>query len=76
MSITGKIFNASFPYTEFEHQALVITFPNDYRAVSSDKEIISPQSSLSDLSQITTPFTEVKNSLHGSNTSLNDEMEI
>ena len=35
-----------------------------------------PQRSLSDLSQINTPSIEFKNSLHGSNASLNDDMEI
>ena len=55
---------ASLLFTNFENQALAITVPNDYT------ETFSSQSSLSDLSQKTTPFTEVKNSLHVSNASL------
>ena len=62
--------DASLASTEFEHQALVITVPNEF------KETVGPQSSLSDLLQNTTPFTESKNSLLGSNVSLIDEMEI
>ena len=48
----------------------MITVPNDY------KEPVSPQSPLSCLSQNTTLYTEVKNSLHGSNASLDVEMEV
>ena len=70
MSSTEKTLEASLQSTEFEHQALVITVPNDY------EETVSPQSSFSDFSQIKTPFTEVNNSLHGSNASLDDEMEF
>ena len=40
------------------------------------KKTVSPQSSLSYLSQNTTPFTEITNPLHSSKISLNDEMEI
>ena len=40
------------------------------------KKPVSPHSSLSDVSQNTTPFTEVEDSSHGSNVSLNDELEI
>ena len=47
----------------------MISVPNDY------KEPVSLQSSLSDFSQITNPFTAIKNSLHGSKADLNDEME-
>ena len=60
----------SLPSTDCEYQALLITVPNDY------KENVSPQRSLSDFSQNTTPFTEVKNSLHGSNASFNDVIYI
>ena len=48
----------------------MITVSNDY------EEPISPQNSLSDFSQDTTPFPVLKNSSHGSNTSLNAEMEV
>ena len=48
----------------------MITVPNDY------KEPVSPQSSLSEFPQDSTPLTAVKNSLHGSNNSQNDEMEV
>ena len=61
--------DVSFPSTEFEHQALMITMLNDY------KKLVSPQSSLLDFSQKITPFTGVKKSLHGSDASLNDAME-
>ena len=45
------------------------TVPNVY------EETVTPQSSFADFYfQIITPFTEVKNSLDGSNASLNDEM--
>ena len=44
--------------------------PNDHN------ETVSLQCSLSDFSKNTTPFTEVKNYLLGSNASLNDEMEF
>ena len=55
----------------------MITVPIDYKTVWHDsKEIVSPQRSLSGLLQNTTPFTEVKNSLHSSNTSLNGELEF
>ena len=40
------------------------------------KKPVSPHSSLSDVSQITTLFTEVEDSSHGSNVFLNDELEI
>ena len=39
------------------------------------KEVVSPESPLSDFSRNFNPFTEVKNFLHGSNASLNDGME-
>ena len=48
----------------------MITAPNEY------KEPVQPQSSLSDSYQNTTPFYAFKNSLHGSNASLNDGMEV
>ena len=66
MSTPEIILEASRPFTDCENQALVITVPNDY------KETFSSQSSLSDLSQNTTPFIEVKNSLHVSNESLKE----
>ena len=68
MSTTEK-FLETILSSEFERKALVITVPNDY------KETVPPQNSLSDLSQNTTPITEVKVSLHGSNTFLHDGME-
>ena len=70
MSATENALEVLLPSSEFEHQALMITLPNDY------KEPVSPQSLLFDLSQNTTLFTEVKNSLQGSNAPLNDEMEV
>ena len=70
ISATEKALEISPLSTEFEHQALMITVSNDY------KEPISPQRPLSDFSQSTTLFTEVENSLHGPNDSLNDEMEV
>ena len=70
MSATENALEVSHPSTEFEHQALTISAPNVY------KEAVSPQSSLSDFSRNTTPFAEVKNSLHGSDASVNNEMEI
>ena len=58
MSATDKILEIS-PSTEFEHQTLMITVPDDY------KKPVSPQSSLSDFSQkktlFFTLFTEDKN---------------
>ena len=48
----------------------MLTVPKDY------KKLDPPQSSPSDISQSTTSFTEVKNSLHGSKTSLNQDGEI
>ena len=48
MSTPAKTLEASPPSTELEHQALVITVPNDY------KETISTQSPLSIFSQNTT----------------------
>ena len=68
MSTTEKTLEPLLPSNEFEHQALVITVPNDYT------ETVSPQSWFSDFSQVTIPFIEVKNSLHVSNASLIDEM--
>ena len=65
----GKKLEVCYPSTEFKSEALVIVFPNDH------KKFISPQSSLSGISQKTTVFTEVEISLHVCNTSLNDEME-
>ena len=67
---THKNLQASVPSAEVEHQCLVVTVPNDY------KEIVSPQSSFSDLLQHSTPCTEVKNSLHGCKVSLNDELKF
>ena len=55
----------------------MITASNEHKTVSNDsKEPISPRSSLSDVSQNTSPFTEVKNSFYGPNTSRNDKLEI
>ena len=48
----------------------MITVPTDYKGT------VSAQTSLSDLSQKATHFTEVKNSLHDSSASRNAEMEI
>ena len=70
MIITENTSEAPLPSTEFEQQDLGVTVPNVL------KETVSSQSSLSDLSQNTIPLTEVKNSLHGSNIPLHDEMEI
>ena len=67
-STTENAMEVSLPSTEFEQQALMITVPKDY------KEPISSQSSPSDFSQNSTPFTKIKNRLHGSNASLNKEM--
>ena len=69
MSVAGKTLEVSLPCNELETQTLVVTVPNAY------KEFILPQSSLSVLSKISTPFTEVKNSLHGSDIFLKHEME-
>ena len=68
MSITEKTLEVSLPSSEFESPALVITRSTIH------KESISPQSPFSDLSQKSTAFTEIKNSLHGSQTSLSDKM--
>ena len=54
MSVAEKTLELSHPFSEFESQVLVITVPNDI------KETISTQSSLSHLSQVKTPFIEVK----------------
>ena len=62
MIATEHASETSSTPTEFQHQTLMITVPIDY------KELVSPQSLLLDLSKF---FTEVKNSLHGSNASLN-----
>ena len=70
MRTTEKALEVSLPSSEFEHQALMITVPND------NKELVSTQSSRSDFSRNITPFTEVKHSLHGSNASLKDELEV
>ena len=59
----------SLPFIEFESQTLVITVTSVYKGT------LSPQSSLSDLLQNRNPPTELKNSLHGSFTSLTDEMQ-
>ena len=67
MSATEKTLKISFPSIEFEHQALVITAPNDY------KGILSLRTSFSDLSQNSTPFSEIKNSLQVLNVSLNED---
>ena len=61
MRATENSFEVFPPSTEIEHQDLVITAAFDY------KETVSPQRSLSDLSQSTTPCTEVRNFLHSSN---------
>ena len=47
----------------------MITVPNEYQ------ETVSPQSSLSNLLQTTTPITEFRISLQGCSTSLNGGME-
>ena len=70
MSSTEKTLKVSLLSTELGHQALMTTLPKYC------KEPVSPQSSLSDFSQNTPQFTEVNDSFHGSNASLNDEMEI
>ena len=70
MSATEKALEVSLPSSEFEHQRMMSTVSNDY------KERNSPKSSLSEFSQNTIPFTEFKNSLHGSCASLDDEMEV
>ena len=67
MSATENAIKISLPSADFEHQVPMITVPNDY------KELVSPQSSHSDFVQNITPFTEVRNSLHGSNDSVNAE---
>ena len=67
--IAEKTLGASTFCTYFESQFLVITLPKNY------KETVSSGNSLSDLSQNTKAITENKNSWHGSDTSLNDEME-
>ena len=67
MSVTEKFLIVFLPSREFEYQTPVITLPSDF------KETFSPRKSFSDVSQKkTTPFTEVKNPLHGSNTSPHD----
>ena len=69
MCVAEKTLEVSFLCDEFESKTLVITVPKDY------KESASSRSSLSVSSKHTTPFTEVKNSLHGFKTSLKHEME-
>ena len=68
MSTIEKTLDSSLPSIEIEYQALVITIPNDC------EEPVSAQSSLSDFPQNTSLFTEVRNSIHGSEDSLNDEI--
>ena len=70
MSVTEETLGASPTSTEFESNVVVITVPSDY------KGIVSPQRSFSHFSQHFTSISEVKNSLHGSDTSLGDEMQI
>ena len=60
MNTIEETLEAYLLSTKFEHQSLVITVPKNY------KESDSPQSSLSDFSQIIKHFTKVKNSLNGS----------
>ena len=67
--IFGKISNVSLPSTEIESLALLMTVPNYYQKTEL------PQSSFSDISQNKNSITEIKNSLHGSQGSLNDAME-
>ena len=68
MSTTENALEASLPSTEFEQQVLMITVPEH-------KETLSPESSLSDLSQKTTLFSDIRISLQGFNASLKGEME-
>ena len=70
MSSIEKTLEASFPSAELEHQAAMFTVTIDY------KEAFLPERSLCDFSQNTICFTEVRNSLHGSKLSLDDEIEI
>ena len=70
MSATENAKEVSLPSLDFEHQSLINTVPNEY------KERVSPQGSVSDFSQNTAPFSEVKNSLKASNASLKDKMEF
>ena len=70
VTVTEKTLDFSLPFTEYESKTLVITVPSDYKQTVSGRILIP------DLSQITTPFTEVKNQIHCYNTSLNDEKEI
>ena len=57
----------SFPSTDFEHQALLIIVPDEF------KEPLLPQSSRSNFSQNATTFIEAKNAFEGSSASPNDE---
>ena len=61
MSTTENTLEGCLLSSEHKHQALKSTEPNDY------KEPISPQSPI---------FTEVMNSLHGPDASLNAGMEV
>ena len=70
MSSIGNTLETSLPSADCEHQALVIAVPNDF------ENIVSSENPLPDLSETTTPFTEVQNSLHASNATLNVKMEI
>ena len=53
----------------------ISTSGSDDHSFNDYNEPTSPQSSLSGFSQNTSYFTEFKNCLHGSNSSLNDDLE-
>ena len=77
MRTTEKNSEAFILSAGIDHQALVITALNDCKTASNDsQETFSAQCSIFDLSQKASPFTEDKNSLHGSKLSLNDAMEL
>ena len=70
MTNIEKILIFSLLSSEFEDQPLIFTVPNDYKGTALS------ESSLSHLSQNTTSFREVQNSLPGSNASLNGQLEF
>ena len=66
--MTEKTLEISVPLTEVESQPLIVTVPHD-------KYSAAFESFLPKHSEKTTPITKNKTFLHGSYTSLNDEME-
>ena len=71
MSTSQINLEAFLPPIDFEHQSLVFTVPNDYKKLFGHKArfLIFQQKK-------TNIFIEVKNSMHCSYASLNDETEV